>query len=155
MREAGQRARQQDRERAQQRQAEAHKQKLELQRKRELRRQERRELSGAYSSWRAMHDRCYDAYNPSYKSYGARGIQVCERWHRRNKAGFANFASDMGKKPQGYSIERVNVNGNYTPHNCKWIPLRQQGCNTRATERTATRKIVLNVCRGVTALDAS
>jgi hypothetical protein len=142
-------------EQATQRQEDEQRRKAELTAHRVKLRQHRHEFRGTYTSWTGMHSRCYDAYCPSYKHYGARGIQVCERWHRRNKDGFANFAADMGKRPLGYSIERVSVNGNYTPHNCEWIPLRQQGCNTRATSRTATRKIVLKIRQGVTMHHAS
>jgi hypothetical protein len=145
MREASGRIRQEAKDRAQQRHTEARNAKLERQAKREAQKARRRELNGTYASWYAMHNRCYDAYCKSYRWYGARGIQVCDRWHRRSKDGFNNFAADMGKRPQGYSIERVNCNGNYTPGNCKWIPRNDQPKNTRRTGRTKTRKLVLEI----------
>jgi hypothetical protein len=79
-----------------------------------------------YMTWSAMKDRCKNPKNKSYKYYGGRGIEVCERWEK-----FENFLEDMGKKPEGYSIERVDVNGNYDKLNCKWVPKSEQSQNKR------------------------
>jgi len=79
-----------------------------------------------YKSWKGMKYRCSTAN----KNYGGRGIQVCERWQS-----FTNFLEDMGLCPEGYSIERVDVNGNYEPSNCMWIPFELQGRNKRDTVR--------------------
>lgn len=81
-----------------------------------------------YRSWAHMIQRCYNPNNDSYCYYGARGITVCPRW--RNS--FENFLQDMGRKPDPLlTIERINVNGNYEPGNCIWIPRSEQPKNTR------------------------
>lgn len=74
--------------------------------------------------------RCYDKNDPSYKHYGGRGIEVCQRWLGRD--GYSNFISDMGKRPTPkHSIDRINVNGNYEPSNCRWATIKQQANNKR------------------------
>ena len=78
--------------------------------------------------WRGMKRRCYVASTPEYIYYGARGISVCDRWHT-----FSNFLIDMGKCPDGMSIDRINVNGNYEPSNCKWATSIEQARNKRKT----------------------
>jgi hypothetical protein len=85
-----------------------------------------------YWIWSSMKARCYRPSDKSYENYGGRGIVVCDRW-RRN---FAAFLEDMGECPAGYSIDREDVNGNYEPNNCRWIPMPEQA----ATKRTAIRK---------------
>lgn len=67
-----------------------------------------------------MHHRCYREQADSYVHYGARGIEVCKRWHWENPNGFLNFFLDMGNPPEGHSLDRINVNGNYEPKNCQW-----------------------------------
>jgi hypothetical protein len=72
--------------------------------------------------------RCSSSTTPQYHRYGGRGIKVCERWKIQSPRGqgFRNFKSDLGPRPKGYSLERVNNDGNYTPENCKWVPREQQ-----------------------------
>lgn len=78
--------------------------------------------------YRGMKYRCLNPNSPAYKDYGERGIKICDRWLKS----FENFLEDMGNIPsKNHSIERVNVNGNYEPNNCKWIERRLQGRNTR------------------------
>lgn len=74
--------------------------------------------------------RCCNPNSVSYRAYGGRGITVCERWRQS----FEDFLADMGEVPDGYSIERIDVNGNYEPSNCKWIPISLQYRNKQTTE---------------------
>lgn len=86
-------------------------------------------LHPLYSVWKNMINRCYNEKNRSYKDYGGRGIKICEKW--LGEDGFRNFAEDMGPRPEGYSIDRIDNNGNYEPGNCRWATSKQQGRNTR------------------------
>jgi hypothetical protein len=76
--------------------------------------------------WVAMNRRCNDKGLPQYKDYGGRGISVCDRWKD-----FALFLKDMGAKPKGMSLDRIDVNGNYEPGNCRWACSKTQARNTR------------------------
>lgn len=80
--------------------------------------------------WLSMRQRCNNSKNKSYKDYGGRGIKVCEDWS--DFSVFEDWALKKGYKV-GLSIERINVNGGYLPENCTWIPLCEQGKNTRRT----------------------
>lgn len=86
-----------------------------------------------YNSWQGMLRRCYDLKTDSYSHYGGRGLQVCDRW--RGASGFANFFADMGPRPPGCSIDRIDNNGNYEPNNCCWSTLVEQGRNKRNNRR--------------------
>jgi hypothetical protein len=71
-----------------------------------------------------MHQRCTDPDSVSYKWYGARGISVCPEW-----SDFERFIADMGPSPPGYSIDRINNDGNYEPGNCRWATPHEQAGN--------------------------
>lgn len=79
-----------------------------------------------YKIWHAMMQRCYYEKNGSYRDYGARGITVCKEWHI-----FENFYRDMGDRPEGMSIDRIDYNGNYEPSNCRWADSETQSANKR------------------------
>lgn len=85
----------------------------------------RRRQSVEYQCWRSMIDRCTNRQNQSFESYGGRGISVCVRW----RYSFENFLADMGPRPQGRSIDRMDNDGNYEPGNCRWATKKEQGRN--------------------------
>ncbi len=85
-------------------------------------------MSGTYNVWKLMKRRCNSPKSPSWKDYGGRGIRVCDRW-----ADFLLFVADLGEVPPGMTLERKDVNGNYEPENCTWIPKAEQRKNTRHT----------------------
>ena len=80
-----------------------------------------------YKTWKSMKQRCYNSKCKEFRYYGGRGIAICVRWLNS----FENFLSDMGERPEGLSIERMNNNGNYEPSNCKWATPKEQMNNTR------------------------
>jgi len=90
-------------------------------------------LSGtrAHISWHAMIDRCINIENVRFKDYGGRGIRVCESWLES----FENFHKDMGDRPEGMSLDRINNNGNYEASNCKWSTPKEQAKNRRPAKR--------------------
>lgn len=85
-----------------------------------------------YVTWCAMHARCTNSKLKSFKDYGGRGIRVCDRWKD-----FANFLADMGERPTGRSIDRIDVNGNYEPDNCRWATASEQRRNQRPVRAAA------------------
>lgn len=87
--------------------------------------------SSEYSTWRTMKARCYNKKTESFKSYGARGIKVCKSW----LDSFDNFFADMGPKPTNkHVLDRINVNGNYSPENCRWATQHDSDRNKRTNK---------------------
>lgn len=86
-----------------------------------------RKFSPEYHSWAAMTTRCTNPKSGKYADYGGRGIKICDRWSE-----FENFLADMGPRPNGTSLEREEVDGDYEPGNCVWATRARQSNNTRA-----------------------
>lgn len=84
----------------------------------------------AYYSWVAMKDRCFNKNRHFFCHYGGRGITVCPRWIAPG-SGFKNFLEDLGERRKDQSIDRIDVNGNYTPTNCRWATQAEQNANQR------------------------
>lgn len=80
----------------------------------------------AYQTWASMLARCQNPKRAEYSYYGGRGISVCEKW-----LNFKDFLSDMGERPLGYSIDRIDPHGNYEPTNCRWLISSDQQKTTR------------------------
>lgn len=95
--------------------------------------------SKTYKIWAGMKRRCYNPHEKFYKHYGGRGILVCDSWRQS----FEAFHSDMGECPDGFSIERKDVNGNYEPSNCVWLPEALQAQNTRVNKLTKDTAIAI------------
>lgn len=91
--------------------------------------------TGAYSSWEGMMQRCKNPKASNYYNYGGRGIRICDRW-----LDFENFYSDMGDRPNGLSLERVDVNGNYCKENCRWDNPSNQSFNQRKSSNNTSGK---------------
>lgn len=82
--------------------------------------------SPTYQTWRAMLRRCSDPGHPSYLNYGGRGVGVCDEWKT-----FERFLSDMGERPEGTWLDRIDCDGDYCKSNCRWLSTKLQGSNRR------------------------
>lgn len=93
-----------------------------------------------FRTWTQMLDRCYREAHEQWHRYGGRGITVCQRW----RDSFENFYADMGARPAGLTIERINNDGNYEPGNCKWATRKEQA-NNRCTSKHIKEKAAAHV----------
>jgi hypothetical protein len=88
------------------------------------------QMTPTYRSWMAMKSRCLNPNRRDYDRYGGRGITVCDDW-----LGFENFLADMGIRPEGMTLDRIDPNGDYEPSNVRWATAKQQGRNQRRNKR--------------------
>lgn len=79
-----------------------------------------------YGAWGGMMSRCYNQNQPHYRYYGAKGVRVCDRWHS-----FENFHADVGERPSGLTLDRVDPAGDYGPDNWRWATWHEQRVNRR------------------------
>lgn len=84
-------------------------------------------VSREYRSWQGMKKRCLDTSHKWYKNYGGRGITICDNWLNS----FETFLLDMGERPSKFTLDRIDVNGNYEPGNCRWASWQTQARNKR------------------------
>lgn len=85
-----------------------------------------KKMSLTYRSWQGMKTRCLNKNDPTYSNYGGRGISICDRWLK-----FENFFEDMGERPPGYELDRIDNNGNYCKLNCRWVTSKINNRNRR------------------------
>jgi len=97
---------------------------------------DKRKQTRMYRTWGSMKSRCLNKNHKSYKHYGDRGIKVCKRWMNS----FENFVDDMGDRPDGMSIERIDNEGGYEPKSCKWATSKEQSLNKRLYTQKKRRK---------------
>lgn len=97
-------------------------------------------ITPTYKTWDGMKQRCFNPDCKDYPRYGGRGIKVCARW-----MDYRLFFLDMGTRPAGMTIDRINTDGHYEPGNCRWATSKQQSNNRRNNRRIAFRGEALTI----------
>lgn len=93
-----------------------------------------------YHAWVAMRSRCNNPKDAAFANYGGRGIKVCERWNE-----FPNFLADMGNRPKGYQIDRIDNDGDYEPGNCRWVSPKANLNNKRSSHKVTWKGETLTI----------
>jgi hypothetical protein len=95
-----------------------------------------------YKTWVEMRYRCDNPKKHNYSYYGGRGIKVCDRWRS-----FQFFLEDMGPRPEGATLDRIDVNGDYEPSNCRWASKLEQANNARSNRKLVVNGEVIGLCQ--------
>jgi hypothetical protein len=93
-----------------------------------------------YKTWQMMHQRCKNPTYDKYDYYGGRGISICERWNC-----FENFLEDMGERPEGLTLDRIDTDGNYEKSNCRWATIDEQLENRKNTVFLLVNDVVMSL----------
>lgn len=107
--------------------------------------------SPTYLSWKSMKNRCYCETSPDYGTYGKLGVSVCDSW----RDSFENFLADMGERPEGTTLDRIDFSGNYTKENCRWATSTQQSRNKKSSRfiEWEKRKITISEFAEIIGID--
>jgi hypothetical protein len=106
--------------------------------------------SPEYQSWHSMKGRCRNPNDSAWQWYGARGITICARWNS-----FSNFLADMGPRPKGKTLDRIDSSKNYEPVNCRWATAKEQAANRRPARNAKFTAMKVRTVRALASLGVS